>query len=283
MTSCTWLLSGIPRSGTSLCCRLAGELPDTVALSEPMRRQVFADVDNQDEACLRVEEFACRTRARIPVEGRAPSVQVDGRLDDARVATRDGAGGLRQPRGGQGEILIDKPLSGGFTLLIKHNALFAALLPGLVTSVACLALVRNPLAVLASWQTVALPVHQGRIPAGEQFDRELHRTLENEGDVLRRQIVVLNWFFRRYRAHLEPESILRYEDLVESGGQVLFGRLGCMDAPSVPLENRNGNHAYVGWEVDTLLASLVNEGGAWSEFYTAADCEQVADMIRSAG
>ena len=31
----TLLLGGIPRSGTSLCCRLAGEVPDTVALSEP--------------------------------------------------------------------------------------------------------------------------------------------------------------------------------------------------------------------------------------------------------
>ena len=35
----TWLLSGVPRSGTSLCCRLAGALPDTVTLSEPIRRE----------------------------------------------------------------------------------------------------------------------------------------------------------------------------------------------------------------------------------------------------
>ena len=28
----TWLLSGVPRSGTSLCCRLAGALPNPVAL-----------------------------------------------------------------------------------------------------------------------------------------------------------------------------------------------------------------------------------------------------------
>ena len=105
MTSGTWLLSGIPRSGTSLCCRLAGELPDTVALSEPMRRQAFAGVDSRQEACRRIEDFARRARARIPVERRAPSVQVDGRLDDDRVAARDRAESLRRPQGGQGEIL----------------------------------------------------------------------------------------------------------------------------------------------------------------------------------
>ena len=33
----TWLLSGVPRSGTSLCCRLAGDLPDTVLQPRGLR------------------------------------------------------------------------------------------------------------------------------------------------------------------------------------------------------------------------------------------------------
>ena len=85
---------------------------------------------------------------------------------------------------------------------------------------------RNPLAVLASWQTVDLPVHRGRIPAGEALDRDLHRALEREPAVLGRQLVVLDWFFGRFHAHLDPANILRYEDVVESGGRALFRRLG---------------------------------------------------------
>ena len=95
-------------------------------------------------------------------------------------------------------------MSDGFGLLIKHNALFAALLPRLVESFACLALVRNPLPVLASWQTVAFPVYRGRVP----------------------ELIVLDWFFERFEANLPPEAIIRYEDLVESGGLVLLHRLG---------------------------------------------------------
>ncbi len=282
MMSHTWLLSGLPRSGTSLCCRLVGDLPDSVALSEPMRQQAFAGADHPDEACLRISDFARRARTRIPLERRAPSVQLDGRLDDDRVEAWDGAENLRRPQGGQGEIPVDKPLSGGFTLLIKHNALFAALLPGLARSTACLGLVRNPVAVLASWQTVDLPVNRGRIPAGERFDRQLHRALENEGNVLRRQIVLLNWFFDRFRTHLEPQSILRYEDVVASGGRALFDRLDRRDAGTVTLENRNGNRAYAGAEIDALLAELAGDRGAWSAFYDLADCERLADTIRSA-
>ena len=275
----TWLLSGIPRSGTSLCCRLAGELPDTVALSEPMRREFLAGVDSPDEACLRIKEFTSQARVRILGEGRALSMQRDGRLDDNMVAGEFSRGGLRTRNASWGEIEIGEALRPEFTLLVKHNALFAALLPQLIASFACLALVRNPLAVLASWQTVNLPVHDGRIPAGEEFDSALRYRLAAEPDALRRQIAVLNWFFSGYLSHLQRDNIIRYEDLVNSGGSVLFRLLGHADAAPIPLENRNTNLLYKGSMAEVLLKALFEEGGAWSELYDAAECARLADLI----
>ena len=276
----TWLLSGIPRSGTSLCCRLAGELPDIVALSEPIRRKAFGGMDTPCGACARIGEFAEQTRARILAEGRAPSIQVEGRLDDNHTASEHTDTGLRRLRGEWGEVAVGKPLSTRFTLVVKHNALFAALLPRLAESFSCLALVRNPLSVLASWQTVDLPVHRGRIPAGEELDRELYHTLEQEPDVLRRQIVVLEWFFARYQAHLAPENVIRYEELIESGGLALFRRLGHARARPVILKNRNDSALYDKSVVDTLLNTLLETGGNWTHFYSPSDCEQAADGIR---
>ena len=276
----TWLLSGVPRSGTSLCCRLVGDLPDTVALSEPIRREASGGMDTPHGACARIGEFAEHARAQILAERRAPSVQVEGRLDDNRTASGHTDAGLRRLRGGWGEIAIDKPLSADFTLIVKHNALFAALLPRLTDSFACLALVRNPLSVLASWQTVDLPVHRGRIPAGEALDPGLHRMLEREPDVLRRQVVVLDWFFGRFLAHLDPRSIIRYEDVIESGGLALFRRLGHAGARPVPLTSRNDSALYDGAVVDALLAALLDAGGHWTRFYHPADCERVAQRIR---
>ena len=276
----TWLLSGVPRSGTSLCCRLAGGLPDTVALSEPIRRKAFGGMETPHGACVRIGDFAEQARAGILAERRASSVQVDGRLDDNRSASRHTDAGLRRLRGEWGEIAIDKPLSARFTLLIKHNALFAALLPRLTELFSCLALVRNPLSVLASWQTVDLPVHRGRIPAGEELDRDLHRALEREPGVLARQLIVLDWFFGRFHAHLDPVNILRYEDVVESGGMALFRRLGHEDARPAELRSRNDSTLYDGVMIDTLLKALLDRGGQWARLYGHEDCGRVADGIR---
>ena len=276
----TWLLSGVPRSGTSLCCRLAGALPDTVALSEPIRRKAFGGMDTPYGACARIGEYAEQTRVRILAERRAPSVQVDGRLDDNRTASRHTGAGLRRLRGEWGEIAVDKPLSARFTLLIKHNALFAALLPRLTASFPCLALVRNPLSVLASWQTVDLPVHRGRIPTGEELDQDLHRALEQEPEVLGRQLIVLDWFFGQFHAHLDPQDIIRYEDVIESGGMALFRRLGHADARPVDLTSRNHSALYDKAMIDTLLAALLDGGGHWTRFYGGEDCERVGDGIR---
>ena len=276
----SWLLSGVPRSGTSLCCRLAGDLPDVVALSEPIRYREYGGMDRPPSAAARIRDFADETRERLRAERRAPSVQVGGRLDDNRTASHLTDAGLRRLRGGWGEIEIRKPLTDRFGLLIKHNALFAALLPLLIETFTCLALVRNPLSVLASWQTVALPVHRGRVPAGEAFDPDLHRRLEEEADVLQRQIIVLDWFFERFEANLPPEDIIRYEDLVESGGRALFRRLDHPEAAPVALESRNDSALYDGVNVDGLLSALLAARGAWTRFYPPRDLEAVAERIR---
>ena len=237
-------------------------------------------MDTPHGACARIGDFAGQARAQILAERRAPSVQVGGRLDDNRTASRHTDTGLRRLRGERGEIAIDKPLSAHFTLLIKHNALFAALLPRLTESFSCLALVRNPLSVLASWQTVDLPVHRGRIPAGEELDGDLHRALEREPEVLGRQLIVLDWFFGQFHAHLDPENVIRYEDVVESGGMALFRRLGHAGARPAELTNRNHSALYDEAVIDTVLGALLDSGGHWTRFYSREDCERVADGIR---
>ena len=276
----TWLLCGVPRSGSSLCCRLAGTAPDTVALSEPIEPATFASVAGPADACGRIRELVASTRAELLATGRAASVQVDGRLDDDRVSETPNTMGLRPPRGGPGELRVDKPLSTDFLLLIKHNALFAALLDRLAGSFPTLGLVRNPVAVLASWQTVDLPVRQGRVPMAERFDPELAGALDAETDTLRRQVQVLHWFFARFRDCLTPDRVVRYEDVVASGGVALFRRLGAT-ARAETLENRNANTLYAPARVDAILSAVAAANGAWSGWYGRRECERVAADIAS--
>ena len=208
-------------------------------------------------------------------------MQFNGSLDDSRVSDESAATGLRPPRGRLGEILLDKPLSPSFTLLLKHNGGFAMLLPELLDHFEVLALVRNPVSLLASWQTVDLPIHQGRMPAVERFHADLHQTLRNEPDRLRRQVLVLDWFFSRFRECMPPERVLRYEDMVASGGRSLFRRLGVTAPQGEPLENRNANPLYEAAHVDELLTALERVNGAWSAWYTPSSCRQAAAAIRT--
>ena len=277
----TWLLTGIPRSGSSLACRLAGQASDVVALSEPIPRTTSASLANPRDARDAIRRFVARARKGIRSTGLAPSLQVGGRLDDNVVGVEAEAG-LRRRRAELGEIRIDKALSRRFTLVVKHNALFAALLAELTGQFDCLALVRNPLAVLASWQTVDLPVGRGRIPAGEQFDAELANALDTATNVLARQLIVLDWFFAQYADNLPDERILRYEDLVERDGEPLYGLLGHAPADRESLGNRNVQRAYGPTPIEDLLTAL-QAGGAWTRFYDAADCERAAHAIGAAG
>ena len=243
-----------------------------------MARSQFAGVTKPSDACGRIEDFAVDTWRLVERERRTPSLHVGGRLDDNVVVERSQTG-LRRRQAEHGEIRIDKPLTEGFTLLIKHNALFAALLPHLATSFPCVALVRNPLVALASWQTVDLPVNRGSIPAGEQFDSGLRDALDGTSDVLARQTVILNWFFAQYGDNLPPERVLRYEDLVSSGGGTLFDVLGHAGAPSQPLASRNDHAVYRQVDIRGLLDTLVDAGGAWTRFYSRADCEAAAQRL----
>ena len=276
----TWLLSGIPRSGSSLCCRLADQFPNTVALSEPIDSAVFHDTSDAEVAVRRIAAFVARARRRVVDAGVALSVHVDGRLDDQMVAPGR-CGAPRRPQGERGVRRIDKRLDSGFVLLVKHNALFAALLPRLTRHFPCLALVRNPLAVLASWATVDLPVHHGRVPAAERFDPALCAALDSEEDVLRRRVVVLNWFFARYCDALPKRRIIRYEDVVRSDGDVLRRALGNTGAGAAgPLRNRNASAVYQGVAGEPILAALLSAGGPWTTLYSAEECRAAANALR---
>ena len=274
----TLLLCGIPRSGSSLCCRLAGGAPDTVALSEPIDPRSFESIRDGRDACARIRDFAATTRAELLVEGRARTMQVDGWLNDDRVSEARSSNGLRESIGGAEDVVFDKPLSDDFILLIKHNALFAALIGTLADEFPVIGLVRNPIAVLASWQTVNLPVQRGRIPMGEHFDSHLARTLDEEPDTLRRQVYVLNWFFAQFEDGLTSEQVVRYEDVVATDGLLLFTRLGVAPRPE-PLRNRNANALYGGGTIEATLEAALGSERAWSSWYSESDCELAAAAI----
>lgn len=270
------LLTGLPRSGTTLVCHLLSSLPDVVALHEPMRVGQWAG-KSPTEILAEIDAFIVENRRTLLEERKAVSKHQEGRVPDNPVGSDVAAHGLRSQVVSLGAIEIQKQLPPDFTLAIKHNAAFTALLEFLVPRHACYAIVRNPLAVLSSWQSVDLPVHRGRIPAAEALVPPLKQSLSAIEDTLERQLFILDWFFARFQKHLPPERIVRYEEVVQTRGACLQRLHPDAAAISFPLESRNQSQLYkkdLSAKIGERL--LASEGSYWN-FYSKEDVQRLLE------
>jgi len=259
------ILTGVPRGGTTLACKLLGQAEDAVSLSEPMPVHELplapaAAVDT-------IQAYFDSARARLLASGTAISQQIDGESPDNYFSNTPGKLGLRTRQARTGEIRVNKPLSPAFTLTIKHNAAFTALLPWLAPVFNCFAIVRNPLAVLASWNSVDIPIALGRLPMAERLNPALGAWLDTEPDVLERQLFLLDWMFAQYAQTLPPERIIQYEHISSSDGAALAAATG-LALPPEPLQDRNASALYDPAASQRHAERLCQRGGAWRMFYS---------------
>ena len=274
-------LTGIPRGGTTLACRLLGLCERTVALLEPMDVGRLPLGDHQGAVDV-IADFFRAARAQLLHDGSAPSKQRDGLVPDNPFGARDDSG-ERRLQVSVGRLQLPAPPPPDFTLVVKHNAAFAALLPQLAARFQTLAIVRHPLAVLASWNSVALPVRAGRIPAGERLDPALAQRLDATADRTARQLLVLDWFFARFAAALPRERVLRYEDIVASQGELLRERAGLRGSSDAPLVERNASALYRQADIAILAQALADTTGAWQPWYPPQAIAALATRMLEAG
>lgn len=274
------ILTGIPRSGTTLTCHLLNKLPDTVALHEPLVPLDLIGYPKPNLISFVVDYFK-EQRKQILETATAVSKSFGGQVPDNPVSGVDSLTGKRI-RVLDGRLIhIDKSLSKEFYLAIKQPAFFTAILPDLVASEAlnCFAVIRNPLSVLLSWNTVEMPVARGRVPAAEAFDSNLKNHLDSINDVHDRQVFLLDWFFRQYLNYLPTKNTLRYEETIHSGGR----SLSVIQAQALNLKeglaSKNSNNLYDASLREFLLKKLLqNKSGAFWDFYTEADILALAAM-----
>jgi hypothetical protein len=273
------LITGTPRSGTTMTCHLLNMLPDTVALHEPMQTGQFKGEDGPVAA---VERFCEEQRLSILERGLAISKQVGGAVPANPVGTSRTNSGLRKRVVSKGQIAIDKELSPDFTLAVKHCGSFTATLDRLVTRFPVYAIVRNPLAMLASWSTVEFAVQQGHVPVAEGLDSDLKSTLASIDDVLDRQIQVLIWFHERIRRYLPEEAIIRYESIVETGGKALAVVRPDAAALAEPLQSQNTSGLYDHERMVQIGERLLKTDGAHWESYSKESVEHLLGTLTAA-
>ena len=260
------ILTGVPRSGTTLTCHLLNQLPNTLALHEPINTWVRGA--DHAAACDTIERFFGATRASALGHGMVATKHIGGRLPVNPISERYGESGLRPALAQHGEVKVDKPLGEGFLLVIKHPAAFTALLASLVGRFPCYAVIRNPLSVLCSWNSIDVPVFHGHAPAAESRDARLAEALGRIDDRVARQLHLLSWFFDAYRRVLPAHAILRYEDTVASRGRSLRAITPLAERLDEPLESKNASQVYDKALMRSLGERLLAADGAFWDFYS---------------
>jgi hypothetical protein len=179
-----------------------------------------------------------------------------------------------------GEADLGVPQSPDFMLVIKHPVAFTALLDLLLPAFPVTALVRNPLAVIASWETVPMPVREGSFGLPPVVAPELAARLAAVADRLDRQVELLAWFYERYREALPTERIIRYEDVVASGGRALAPIIPSASRLAVSLHSRNtATNVYDAAHMKAMARRLLDhEPGQWAP-YDHEEIERLAQAV----
>ena len=269
------ILTGIARSGTTLSCSLLNKLPQCVALHEPMNPAELVGLGFPEAYMARIASFFAAQRASLLGCGTAVSKARDGCVPDNPFESAPAAAGLRPSTVENQEVDFGKRLRPDFRLVVKHPNFFTATLATLLARYPCYAIVRNPLAALLSWHSIQAPVNDGHLPYGEAFDAGLKSDLAAEPDRLRRQLIILRWYYSRYATLLPRDHVIRYEDLVSSGGRALAVIDPDATALAEPLESRNTSKLYDATLVRQLSGRLLDEGSIYGDFYSRADVESL--------
>jgi hypothetical protein len=257
------LLTGIPRSGTTLACRLLSEVSDVVALNEPMWPDQFT---NRQESIQAIHDTCNQLRTSLLNKGIGIARTVGGQItDNAYSETKDGRKRIVE----RGPIHFEKKLSPDFKLILKHCAEFTLLLPELNESFNCYAIIRNPLALLGSWASVDVPVSRGKVAKSAKLLPMFHQKIEGIDGLLDKQLYILDWYFSQY-TNFSEEQIIRYEDIITTKG----GALSLMAGKEVidnNLMDRNKSSLYDPKFLSDASTALINSKGAYWRYYQKED------------
>ena len=268
------ILTGIPRSGTTLSCYLLNQLANVLALMEPIDIGKLVRQSNMRSRMDFIDQFFSSIREDVLKKGYVLTQVVKG--NGTNFYSQDIVRKRQAALADHCIVQSGSEYQQNFTLMVKHPNAFTALLPELSSVYQCFATIRNPLSIVASWESLDVPVSRGHAPMAEAFDSKLAQLLQQTSDNLDRQLILLDWYFSQFDKYLPREHIIYYENVVSSAGQALQCIVRSAGQLKEPLTNMNTNSLYnVAFMEKAYMRLLANpEHGAW-QFYQQHEMEHV--------
>jgi hypothetical protein len=92
---------------------------------------------------------------------------------------------------------------------------------------------------------------------------------------------MLSWSFGQYARHLRAEAVVRYEDLIATGGGALERVAPAAREVVAPLHSRNANPLYSGLDVTAIGRRLLATSGPQWDFYPRDAVRELVDQLAS--
>ncbi|RDW16413.1 hypothetical protein CWR48_17385 [Oceanobacillus arenosus] len=210
------IVTGIPRSGTTLTTALIDGLSNSVCLSEPAwQARLFKETSNVNELVQQIEKDFVKTRGRITNQELIDDRRHDDGLPLTNYINYDKNGKVSKSKHANQFILhVDNK---DFLLGMKHNAHYTSILPHLVENnfFSVLATIRHPIPTILSWQKVNFPISKGRLPGAERFWPEIKKNSDSTDPLLVKQVKIYDLFCERYLSLADNITLLKYETILE--------------------------------------------------------------------
>ena len=256
------IVTGPPRSGTTLTCFLLNKVDNTVALHEPMNLQMFSD---KETGVSSVISFFDEMRTSLLKDGTAISKVKDGEIPDNPFG--DSKEKKRNSLVSKNVVRFDKELTADFNLVIKHNGHFTYLLPELEILFPTYVILRNPVATIASWNSISAPVSEGNLRVLEYLNPVLFKELNAIPDLITRQVMLLHSMYDLY-SKSSKSTFIKYEDIISTQGAALSVITSNAGRLQESLQSKNTNPLYNESLISNIKDTLVNMKGAYLNYYT---------------
>ncbi len=217
------ILTGIPRSGTTLAAALIDGMDDAAALNEPAWQhdwllKNYKHITPRDFAAWLQEDF---TAVRGKLLTGEPVPERRGKQGEAITNYYRAAPDQAKPARAYRLVSFTRPgLTSAFTLAMKHIGPYFAALEAIVATEAfeVVAVIREPVGVIASWNDSPIPLKAGEMPGAALQWPEMAALTGAKMDLLEKQVRVYDLLCEKLHMLKDKIHIIRYEELVASPG-----------------------------------------------------------------
>ncbi len=263
------LITGIPRSGTSLFASLIAKNQDAVVFSEPDWLKSIRNI-SQDSSQFTQNLLLQISQLRLDIEKNKPLALKINRKDGSLPSNY-------YLRNNHGEVITQKTESkvvlessaANNPFYIKSNAQFTACIKDLLKSnqfkIVCI--IRSPIACIMSWRSLQIPVSSGNMKIAEKYSLSFKEMISQKVSILSKQVAIIDWFYKSFHEYSKYIELVKYEELISDTSNVIK-RITLSEPTSIPeLNSKNSSKHYDLDEEALILSCLSKEGKYYKLFY----------------